>query len=87
MTKINIDELKQARYMSLSSPQASSEATRLVLHNIIDIILSKEQQKRAKQPIAAVNFKSVVRMIVDDLLVGLQTRKTGWLRWNDETRK
>ena len=79
MNKINIDELKQARYMSLSSPQASSEAKRLVLHNIIDITLSTEQQKSANQPIAAVNSKSAVGMTVDDLLVGLKTRKAGWL--------
>jgi hypothetical protein len=37
MTEATIDELKQARYMSLTSPPASPEAKRLV-DSIIDII-------------------------------------------------
>ena len=37
MTEATIDELKQARYMSLTSPPASPEAKRLV-ESIIDII-------------------------------------------------
>ena len=40
MTEVSIDELKQARYMSLTSPH---EAKRLV-DSIIDIILSAEQR-------------------------------------------
>ena len=52
MTEVSIDELKQARYMSLTSPPASPEAKRLV-DSIIEIILSAEQCKRARQPSAA----------------------------------
>ena len=37
MTEINIDKLKQARYMSLTSPTASPVVKRLV-DSIIDII-------------------------------------------------
>ena len=77
MTEVNIDELKQARYMSLSSPPASPEAERL-LHNIIDIITITEQHKRARQPIHLAAFKSAVGLIVGDLLVGLQTSEAGW---------
>ena len=76
MTEVNIDELQQARYMSLSSPPASPEAERLV-HDIIDIITITEQRKRARQPIHLAAFKTAVGMIVGDLLVGLQTRDTG----------
>ena len=77
MTEVNIDELKLARYMSLTSPPVSPEAKRLV-DSIIDIILSAEQRKRARQPSAAVAFKSAVGLIVGDLLIGLQTREVGW---------
>jgi len=77
MTEVNIDELKQARYMSLTSPPASPEAKRLV-DSTIDIILRTEQRKRARQPSAAVAFKSAVGLIVGDLLIGLQTREVGW---------
>ena len=77
MTEVNIDELKQARYMSLTSPPVSPEAKRLV-DSIIDIILSTEQRKRARQPSVAVAFKSAVGLIVGDLLIGLQTREVGW---------
>jgi len=77
VTEVNIDELKQARYMSLSSPPASPEAKRPV-DSIIDIILNTEQRKRARQPNAAVAFKLAVGMIVGDLLIGLQTKEAGW---------
>ena len=63
--------------MSLTSPPASTEAKRLV-DSIIDIILSTEQRKRARQPSVAVAFKSAVGLIVGDLLIGLQTREVGW---------
>ena len=77
MTEVSIDELKQARYMSLTSPPASPEAKRLV-SSIIDIILSAEQRERARQPSVAVAFRSAVGLIVGDLLIGLQTREVGW---------
>jgi hypothetical protein len=76
MTEVNIDELQQARYMSLSSPPAFPEAERL-LYNIIDIITITEQRKKARQPIRLAAFKSAVEMIVGDLLVELQTRDRG----------
>ena len=77
MTEVNIDELKLARYMSLTSPSASPEGKRLV-DNIINIILNTEQRMRARQPGAAAAFKSAVGLIVGDLLIGLQTREVGW---------
>jgi len=77
MTEINVDELKQARYMSLSSPPASPKAKRLV-DDIIAIIQSTEQRKRARQPNAAIAFKSAVGMIIGDLLIGLHTSDAGW---------
>jgi hypothetical protein len=77
ITEVNINELKQTRYMSLTSPPVSPEAKRPV-NSIIDIILSAEQRKRARKPSAAVAFKSAVGLIVGDLLIGLQTRKVGW---------
>jgi hypothetical protein len=77
MTEVNIDGLKQARYMSLTSPPASTEAKRL-MNSIIKIILSSEQRKRARQPNAAVASKSAVGLIVGDLLIGLQTKEIGW---------
>ena len=77
MTEVNIDELKQARYMSLTSPPVSPEAKRLV-DSIIDIITSTEQRKRVRQPIYLAAFKSAVGAIVGDLLVGLQTSEAGW---------
>jgi hypothetical protein len=43
MTEVNIDELKQARYMSLTSLPASPEAKRLV----DSIIVKKKDQKIA----------------------------------------
>jgi len=51
MTEVNINELKQARYMSLTSPPASPDAKRLV-DRIIDIIHIAGQRKRARQPSA-----------------------------------
>ena len=41
MTEVNIDELKQARYMGLTNPPASPEAKRLV----DSIIVKKKDQK------------------------------------------
>jgi hypothetical protein len=75
MTEVNINELKQARYMSLTSPPASPEAKRLV-DSIIDIILNTEQRKRARQPSATVAFKSAVGLIVGDLEIWAENRPT-----------
>jgi hypothetical protein len=43
MTEVSIDELKQARYMGLTSPPASPEVKRLV----DSIIVKKKDQKIA----------------------------------------
>ena len=69
MTEVNIDELKQARYMSLTCPPAFLEAKRLV-DSIIDIILSSEQRNRARQPSIKTNETSSLNYcfrIVGDL--------------------
>jgi len=77
MTDINIDDLRNARYMGLSCPPASPQARRLV-NSVIDIILREEQRKRARKSEDAAAFKSAIGMIVGDLLIGLQTREAGW---------
>ena len=77
MTEININELQQARYMSLSCPPASSEAKSLV-DNIINIILKSERRTRARTSDHVIAFKSAVGLIVGDLIIGLQTSEAGW---------
>ena len=77
MTEININELQQARYMGLSCPPASSQAKSLV-DNIINIILKSEQRTRARKSDDAIAFKSAVGLIVEDLIIGLQTSEAGW---------
>ena len=48
MTENNIDDLRKARYMSLSCPPASPEAKSLV-EDIIDIIAKSEKRQRARK--------------------------------------
>ena len=77
MTEISINELQQARYMSLSCPPASSEAKSLV-DSIINIILKSERRTRARKSNHAIAFKSAVGLIIGDLMIGLQTSEAGW---------
>jgi hypothetical protein len=77
MTENNINDLRKARYMSLSCPPASPEAKRLV-EDIIDIITKSEKRQRARKADEVPVFKSAVGLIIGDLLIGFHTRETGW---------
>ena len=73
MTEINIDDLREPCYMSLSSPPASPEAKRLV-EDIINIITKSEKRQRARKSTKVPVFKFAVGLIIEDLLIGFHTR-------------
>ena len=77
MTENNIDDLRKARYMSLSCPPASPEAKSL-LDDIIVIITKSEKRQRARKADEVPVFKSAVGLITGDLLIGFHTREAGW---------
>ena len=69
MSDHDYDELKNARYMSLSCPPSSLQSKALV-GAIIDIILNIEERRRAKDLSNAASFQEAVGKIVGDLLIG-----------------
>jgi len=77
MTENNLDDLRKARFMSLSCPPASPEAKGLV-GDIIDIITKSEKRQRARKADEVPVFKSAVGLIIGDLLIGFHTREAGW---------
>ena len=77
MTENNIDDLRTARFMSLSCPPASPEAKGLV-EDIIDIIIKSERRQRARKAGEVPVFKSAVGLIIGDLLIGFQIKEAGW---------
>ena len=77
MTENNINDLRKARYMSLSCPPASPEAKGLV-ESIIDIITKSEKRQRARKADEVPVFKSAVGLIIGDLLIGFQIKEAGW---------
>jgi len=77
MTENNINDLRKARYMSLSCPPASPEAKSLV-DDIINIIAKSEKRQRARKADEVPVFKSAVGLIIGDLLIGFHTREAGW---------
>ena len=77
MTENNIDDLRKARYMSLSCPPASPEA-KVLVEDIIDIIAKSEKRQRARKTDEVPVFKSAVGLIIGDLLIGFHTREAGW---------
>ena len=77
MTENNINDLRKARYMSLSCPPASPEAKSLV-DDIINIIAKSEKRQRARKADEVPVFKSAVSLIIGDLLIGFHTREAGW---------
>ena len=77
MTENNIDDLRKARYMSLSCPPASPEAKSLV-DDIIDIITKSEKRQRARKADEVPVFQSAVGLIIGDLLIGFHSREAGW---------
>ena len=77
MVENNINDLRKARYMSLSCPTASPEAKSL-LDNIIKIIAKSEKRQRARKADEVPVFKSAVGLIIGDLLIGFHTREASW---------
>ena len=77
MTENNINDLRKARYMSLSCPPASPEAKSLV-NDIINIIAKSERRQRARKADEVPVFKSAVGIIIGDLVIGFHTREAGW---------
>ena len=77
MNKTSIDDLRKARYMSLSCPPASPEAKGLV-EDIFDIITKSEKRQRARKADEVPVFKSAVGLIIGDLMIGFHTREAGW---------
>ena len=77
MIENNIDDLRKARYMSLSCPPASPEAKSLV-EEIINNITKSEKRQRARKAEEVPVFKSAVGLIIGDLLIGFHTKKAGW---------
>ena len=78
MTENNINDLRKARYMSLSCPPASPEAKSLV-NDIINIIAKSEKRQRARKADEVPVFKSAVGLIIGDLLIGFQIKEAGWM--------
>ena len=62
MTENNIDDLRKARYMSLSCPPALPEAKGLV-EDIIDIITKSEKRQRPRKADEVPVFESAVGLI------------------------
>ena len=77
MIENNIDDLRKARYMSLSCPPASPEAKSLV-EEIINNITKSEKRQRARKADEVPVFKSAVGRIIGDLLIGFHTKEAGW---------
>jgi len=77
MTENNINDLRKARYMSLSCPPASPEAKSLV-EDIIEIITKSEKRQRVRKADEVPVFKSAVGIIIGDLVIGFHTREAGW---------
>ena len=77
MTENNINDLRKARYMSLSCPPASPEAKGLV-EDIIDIITKSEKRQRARKANEVTVFNSKLGLIIGDLLIGFHTREASW---------
>ena len=77
MTGNNINDLRKARYRSLSCSPASPEAKGLV-ENITDIITKSERRQRARKADEVPVFKSSVGLIIGDLLIGFHTKEAGW---------
>ena len=77
MSDHDYDELKNARYMSLSCPPSSLQSKALV-GAIIDIILNTEERRRARTPDNAASFQEAVGKIVGDLLIGHEVKDAAW---------
>ena len=72
MPKIgDVDELKDASFMALSSPPSTNEAKRFV-DAIVLQIKSKEIRKRARSAKAEKQFTFTVGLILGDLLLAYE---------------
>ena len=70
MTDHDINEIADARYMGLMCPPASPDAKALV-NDIINIIEQAEQRQRARKEEDKSAFRSVVGLIIGDLLIAV----------------
>ena len=73
MSYHDYDELKNARYMSLSCPPSSPQSKALV-GAIIDYILKTEERRRARTQGNAASFQEAVGKIIGDLLIGHEVK-------------
>ena len=76
MSDHDYDELKNARYMSLSCPP-SSHQSRAMVAAIIDIILDTEERRRARTQDNAASFQEAVGKIVGDILIEHEVKDAG----------
>ena len=76
MSGHDYDELKNARYMSLSCPPSSPQSKALV-GAIIDIILNTEERCRARTKDNAASFQEAVGKIIGDLLIAMEVKEAG----------
>ena len=79
MTDHDINEIADARYMGLMCPPASPEARALV-NEIINIIEQSEQRQRARKAKDKAAFRSVVGLIIGDLLIAVEMTTAAFRR-------
>jgi len=72
MTENKIDDIRKARYMSLSGPPTSPEAKGLV-EDVTYIITNSEKRHKARKADGVPIFKSAMGLTIGDLLIGFHT--------------
>ena len=79
MTDYHINEIADARYMGLMCPPASPDAKALV-NDIINIIEQAEQRQRARKEEDKSAFRSVVGLIIGDLVIAVEMTTAAFRR-------
>lgn len=69
----DIEDIRNARYMSLYSPPTSYQAKQLT-KVIIETIKATEQRKRRRKANDERAFQDAVGLIIGDLLIGYEQR-------------
>ena len=77
MNDVDIDELRQARFIGLMCPPASPQARALVDH-VIHVIAQTEKRRRARKTDDLSAFKTAVGLIVGDLLIAIMSKEPRW---------
>ena len=77
MADIDINDLTQARYMSLSCPPSSPQS-KVMVGAIIDIILNTEERCRVRTKDNAASFQEAFGKIIGDLLIAMEVKEAGW---------